>query len=105
MHVRLELFREPDTAEVIGLALPAPRGRGDVDPRRLADSLPYAVAPWVVLELAQPGQASPRIFRWQPDPLDNGPHLLYAIQWFSFATIAIVGTFFLVRRNLAERSA
>jgi cytochrome oxidase assembly protein ShyY1 len=26
-----------------------------------------------------------------PPTLDNGPHLSYAIQWFSFAAIAITG--------------
>lgn len=106
MHVRNQQdYREPppDSADVTGLALTAPRGRGDVDPSRLTDSLPYPVAPWVVLELARKGEVSPRVFRWQPEPLDNGPHLLYAIQWFSFATIALVGTFFLVRKTRAER--
>jgi len=103
MHVRKEDFREPDSADVTGLALRAPRGRGDVDPAQLTDSIPYPLASWVVLQVAQPGTASPRIFRWTPDPLDYGPHLLYAIQWFSFATIVIVGTLFLVRRTVLDR--
>jgi surfeit locus 1 family protein len=30
--------------------------------------------------------------RVPPPPLDDGPHLNYAIQWFSFALIAIAGT-------------
>lgn len=29
--------------------------------------------------------------RLKPPALDEGPHLSYAIQWFSFATVAIVG--------------
>jgi cytochrome oxidase assembly protein ShyY1 len=29
--------------------------------------------------------------RLAPPALDDGPHLSYAIQWFSFAVIAIVG--------------
>lgn len=102
-HVRFDLFRDPDSADVAGLALPAPRGRGDVDPARLGDSFPYPVARWVVLELEHQGQGSPRVFRWRAEPLDLGPHLLYAIQWFSFATITIVGTFFLLRRTAGER--
>jgi len=36
--------------------------------------------------------------RSPPQPLDEGPHLSYAIQWFSFATIAIVGTLVAVLR-------
>ena len=40
-----------------------------------------------------------------PAPLfdDEGPHLAYAIQWFSFALIGLVGYFFLLRRA-ARRS-
>jgi surfeit locus 1 family protein len=34
-----------------------------------------------------------------PPPLDNGPHLSYAIQWFSFAVIGVVGLGILVFRN------
>ncbi len=37
--------------------------------------------------------------RSPPPPLDEGPHLSYAIQWFSFATIAIVGTLVAVLRT------
>jgi surfeit locus 1 family protein len=29
--------------------------------------------------------------RLPPPSLDEGPHLNYAIQWFAFATIALVG--------------
>lgn len=32
-----------------------------------------------------------------PPPLDEGPHLGYAIQWFSFAVIGVVGLFVLLR--------
>jgi surfeit locus 1 family protein len=34
-----------------------------------------------------------------PPPLDEGPHLGYAIQWFSFALIGIIGLFVLLRRD------
>jgi surfeit locus 1 family protein len=37
-------------------------------------------------------------------PLDEGPHLGYAIQWFSFALIGVVGLFVLLRRRGAARS-
>lgn len=36
-----------------------------------------------------------------PPEFDDGPHLGYAIQWFSFATIAVVGFLLLVFRNAA----
>ncbi len=41
-----------------------------------------------------PGEAQPpldRPVRVPPPALDEGPHKSYAIQWFSFATIALVG--------------
>jgi cytochrome oxidase assembly protein ShyY1 len=37
-------------------------------------------------------------------PLSEGPHLSYAVQWFLFAAVAVVGFFFLLRRTgLEER--
>jgi cytochrome oxidase assembly protein ShyY1 len=35
--------------------------------------------------------------------LDNGPHLSYAIQWFSFTAIGLVGWPLLLRRRLRDR--
>jgi surfeit locus 1 family protein len=29
--------------------------------------------------------------RVPPPPLGDGPHLSYALQWFAFATVALVG--------------
>jgi len=38
--------------------------------------------------------------RLEPLPLDDGPHLSYAIQWFAFATIAVTGgLIFLFRKS------
>jgi surfeit locus 1 family protein len=37
--------------------------------------------------------------RVAPPALDDGPHLSYAIQWFSFAAIALVGSYVVVRRS------
>jgi surfeit locus 1 family protein len=34
--------------------------------------------------------------------LSDGPHLSYAIQWFSFAVIIVVGSVTLVRKRAAE---
>ena len=46
--------------------------------------------------------ASPR--RLEPPALDDGPHLSYAIQWFAFAVIALVGAAALLgRRGSAAR--
>lgn len=91
VHVDATRYREGDSADVTGLALPAPRDRGDVDPPALKDSLPYAVLS-IVIQLNDSTAPHPTgLKRWRPPALDNGPHLAYAIQWFCFATIVVVG--------------
>jgi len=96
-HIDLTRYREGDTVDVIGVGAMPPRGRGDVDPVRLRDSLPVPVLPIVVRQL--PGHDDARVRRWPEPALSNGPHLGYAIQWFSFATIAIVGTVVLLKTS------
>ena len=93
-HLR---YREGDSVTVAGLALPVPRDRGDVDPQRLRDSLPYAVLPIVIQIDDTAAPHPPGLARWRTPPLGDGPHLFYAIQWFSFAVIAVVGTGALLR--------
>ena len=90
MHVDRGLYREPDSAVVVGVGRATPRGRGDVDP---------AAFPYVLQQDSPPGAARGYIQRIPPPPLDDGPHLGYAIQWFSFAVIALVGSFVLVVKS------
>ena len=89
-HVDHSLYHEPDTAEVTGMAMVPPRGRGDVD---VSGFLPFVIQ----LEGRDPEGGLPR--RWPPPVFDNGPHLSYAIQWFSFALIALVGTAVMIRKG------
>ena len=89
-HVDHTLYGEPDTATVTGIALIPPRGRGDVD---VTGFLPFVIQ----LESADPARGLPR--RWPSPAFDDGPHLSYAIQWFSFAVIALVGTAVLIRKG------
>lgn len=94
--------REGDTLDVVGLALHAPRARGDVDPAVLADSFPYPLASLVVQWLPDGGawSTSPLpVRRWPAPRLDDGPHRGYAFQWFAFAAIAIGGAVALLRRR------
>jgi cytochrome oxidase assembly protein ShyY1 len=67
---------------------------------RLAAQVPYPLAPVYLLEAGQtPAQgALPRLAPL-PDPAASPPHLSYAIQWFTFAAIAVVGFAVLVRRE------
>lgn len=106
VHIDRAGVREADTATVTGLAFRAPRARGDVDPARLRDSVSYPLLPYVV-QVTAPGPAAERVagrppYRWPVTPLDDGPHLSYAIQWFSFAVITLVGTAVLLRKTAAE---
>lgn len=87
-HVDHAAYREPDSAFVEGIAFVPPRGRADVDP---AGFLPF------VLQLVTPEPARGLPRRWPAPAFDNGPHLSYAIQWFSFAVIALVGTAVMIR--------
>lgn len=61
--------------------------------RQVSAELPYPLAAYFVVALpesATPSQTTP--VRLPLPVLDAGPHKSYAIQWFSFAAIAIVGT-------------
>ena len=103
-HVDERAYREPDSADVAGLAFAAPRTRGDVDPAKLKDSLPYALLPFVIQQLpdcASVASVAPSSLpRRLPLPeLTNGPHLSYVIQWFSFAVIILVGSIVLFRKQ------
>jgi cytochrome oxidase assembly protein ShyY1 len=71
-----------------------------VDVEGIASTVPYDVAP-LPLRLTHQTPAQPGALpRPEPPPqLSEGPHLSYAIQWFSFATIALVGGLILVRRD------
>lgn len=99
---------------VFGLALPAPDVERDAPPdtlhvgagvlpvlsrlnlERVGEILPYPARALYV----QADSSTARIplsegirlpMRVAPPGLDDGPHLMYAIQWFSFAAIAVVG--------------
>jgi surfeit locus 1 family protein len=89
-HVDHGAYREPDTATITGIARVPPRGRGDVD---TTGFLPFIIE----VQTAEPARGLPR--RWPPPSFGNGPHLSYAIQWFSFALIVLVGTAAMIRKG------
>jgi cytochrome oxidase assembly protein ShyY1 len=62
-------------------------GRLDLDALRKA--LPYPIA-GIYVQRTTPGTA-PEFPSALPAPaLDDGPHLSYMLQWFAFATLALV---------------
>lgn len=63
-----------------------------IDLRRLSKQPPYPNPAFYVLLSAQdPAQPARLPVPVRPPALDEGPHLSYAVQWFSFIVIALVG--------------
>jgi surfeit locus 1 family protein len=118
MSVDFARWREPNAAAVTGYLLEIPHGRrGTVSatssPRvirhlerdSLANRLPYPIAPFMLVATENRSAGSPPTSRDStparlPLPLlDEGPHLGYAIQWFAFAVIGLVGAGVVVRAD------
>lgn len=114
LTVDLSTWREGDTVSSTGYARPLdvpypgrptlaghPNAYRWIDLRAIRASVPYPVYPFLVVLGGDTSSASARRAhsppRVPPPPLDEGPHMSYAIQWFSFAAIAIVGTIFFLR--------
>lgn len=72
-----------------------------VDVPALAPGLPWRLVPLYLVQEGVDGTLPVLI----PEPAldDEGPHLAYAIQWFAFAAIGVVGYVFLLRRAIKGR--
>ena len=113
MAVDDTLWREAAHDTVVGYADVFTSGVGPVflgkEPRRirrlaldsLRSKLPYEIAPILVVQQRGAGLQSEvkHPFRVALPPLDEGPHRGYALQWFAFALITIVGTVAAVQRG------
>lgn len=102
-------WREPDsifTGYVEELA-PGANGESVRHPRAVtrlsaatvAHAFPYPVMPFYVVAVGDAPPAADKPARLDIPALDDGPHLSYAIQWFSFAVIALVGAGVVVARR------
>jgi surfeit locus 1 family protein len=88
---------DPATGELSTLAR--------VDLGRLADQVEPDLLPvWLQLteQRPPPDRQAPRPL--PPLSLDEGPHLGYAVQWFCFSAIAVVGYPLVLRRVARERT-
>lgn len=83
-----------------------------VDGAAIRRQYPYPVSPLFLRATSRPVPsgtgAAPEAGAGDPEPLaapvlDAGPHLSYAIQWFSFAAIALIGWAVLVAQQRKER--
>ena len=62
------------------------------DVRRLAAQMPYALVDATLrLSSSTPAHGAELPLPLDPPVVSNGPHLSYAVQWFSFTLIALVG--------------
>ncbi len=109
-------WRESDTsfvgyAEVVGSRPAGPILRNDprlireVDRAAISRAIPYPVTAVYVVATDSATGSDNRPRRLKPPPLDEGPHMSYAIQWFSFAAIAIVGAAIVMIRGRRDDSS
>ena len=110
--VSLAPYAEPGPHRVVGYPESLIAGRGGprlaarvtdsgtvywsraLDLDTLAARLPYRLAAYALRQAPGPGVPA-RPERSRPEPLDEGMHLGYAIQWFSFAAILLGGSLWL----------
>ena len=110
-NVDLQRWHEGDTVNSTGFvetfptkgpfapANPArPRSFRRLDRKALEKVFPYPIANYYVVltDSSSMATAPPRV---EPLPLDEGSHRSYAIQWFSFAAISIIGLVIFIRRT------
>ena len=101
---------EPGGLEVRGVALPVPTGPGEprvhegrltwrrLDLAALRARAPYRILPILIKQSPDSTLPSfPR--RLEPPPVDEGPHLAYAVQWFLFAGLAAAFALLVVGRS------
>lgn len=106
-----QTWREADTAEVLAFALPAnsvdtaaagltsPKLMRSLDFDAVQKGLPYPLARIQLVQLgdtAPKGNIPPRLI---PPPQSEGAHKSYALQWFSFAAIALIGAVLFARTD------
>ena len=113
MTADLNKWREPARAQGHGFVEtfpPSRTGRNSspthsnayrwLDRAELEKRFHYPLESYYVVLTSQPPDsgtnAPPRL---EVPPMDEGPHQSYAIQWFSFAAISIIGTTLFVRRK------
>jgi surfeit locus 1 family protein len=82
----------------------SPRAWHRLDTAELRRNMPYGLEPYYVVALADSADAASappadRPIRLDAPELGSGPHLSYAVQWFVFGTIALVGAGILIAKD------
>jgi surfeit locus 1 family protein len=95
---------EPDVGGVSDEGSGALRFWNNVNLDRIAEQLPYELLPVYIQLDVDPADTQPPI-PYQPEiELTEGPHLGYAGQWFTFATILFIGYPFYLKRQESSNS-
>jgi surfeit locus 1 family protein len=66
---------------------------------RLAAQIPYPILPVYIQPTPDPADTVPPIPSQPEIEITEGPHMGYALQWFSFATILLLGYPFFLRKQ------
>lgn len=95
--VDLPALSEPETTTVRGVLLRPRRDALGVSPDEvIAEGV---VVPFLLRRTKPPDSMPERLVPLDLPAVSNGPHLSYALQWFSFALIAVVGSIILFRKQ------
>lgn len=91
-----------------------PEGRQEVlaraDVARFAEQVDYPVRPaYLQLISSDPpepaaAENAPELVPLDPPSTDEGPHLSYAVQWFTFSTIGVIGYAALLRKVAIDQA-
>jgi surfeit locus 1 family protein len=116
LSVDLSRWREPAEASMVGYveefssagrgvprSTTNPRAWHRLDGTQLSKSFPYPIEPYYVVALPRGAQRADAPVRLSLPELSEGPHRSYAIQWFSFAAIALIGVSSLIWQDRRAR--
>ena len=101
-NARLKGYVELITADTILAVSSHPRVVRHVSRAELTSKIPYPVAAFYLVTFGDTTDLTHPARRDLP-VLDDGPHRGYAMQWFSFALIAIAGAGIVVRKERSVR--
>jgi surfeit locus 1 family protein len=102
-------WRERDSVTVVGYveqyapdagtttAARDPRVVRRISRREASSRIPYPLAPYYLVQTGDTASSHP--VRREMPAIDEGPHRGYAIQWFSFAAIALAGAIAVVWKD------
>jgi cytochrome oxidase assembly protein ShyY1 len=116
MKVDLALFREDSSTVVVDgfveefsttpvatSTSSVANGIRRVDYDSISARLPYPLARVLLVQRLDSGDVVAvnrgHPVRVDPPPLDPGPHRAYAVQWFAFAVVGILGTLLILQRD------